>query len=228
MNFCEQVYKQRWTKAELDKVNKVWETLVKSFFQSLVGENAKTLDIGCGFCHFLNHLQAKEKVGVDANPDARRYASSDVTFYYSDDLSLRTLPSQHFDCVFISNFLEHLDSSTQVMDLLRRVKDLLRPGGKLIILQPNFRLLGAAYFDFIDHKTILTDKSLEEALTSVGFAIERKIIRFLPYTTKSRIPQYPTLVRFYLWFRPLWFLMGKQSLFVALKPASSHNAEAES
>jgi SAM-dependent methyltransferase len=228
VNFCEQVYKQRWAKAELDKVNKVWETLVKSFFQSLVGENAKTLDIGCGFCHFLNHLQAKEKVGVDANPDASRYASSDVTFYYSDDLSLRTLPSQHFDCVFISNFLEHLDSSTQVMDLLRRVKDMLRSGGKLIILQPNFRLLGAAYFDFIDHKTILTDKSLEEALTIVGFAIERKIIRFLPYTTKSRIPQHPTLVRFYLWFRPLWFLMGKQSLFVALKPTASHNAEAES
>ena len=72
---------------------------------------------------------------------------------------LYRLPSQYFDCVFISIFLEHLDSSTQVMDLLKRVKDLLRPGGKLIILQPNFRLLGAAYFDFIDHKTILTDKS---------------------------------------------------------------------
>jgi len=102
---------------------------------------------------------------------------------------------------------------------------MLRPGGKLIILQPNFRLLGAAYFDFIDHKTILTDKSLEEALNIVGFAIERKIIRFLPYTTKSRIPQTPMLVRFYLWFRLLWFLMGKQSLFVALKPTSSQNKD---
>jgi hypothetical protein len=69
------------------------------------------------------------------------------------------------------------------MDLLMRVKELLRPEGKLIVLQPNFRLLGAAYFDFIDHKTILTDKSLEEALTVAGFTITRKIIRFLPYTT---------------------------------------------
>jgi SAM-dependent methyltransferase len=224
VKFCEQVYRERWSTPELEKVNKVWETLVRNFFQSLVGDNAKVLDIGCGFCHFLNHLQAKEKVGVDANPDAGRYASSDVAFYCVEDLSLRTSPSQYFDCVFISNFLEHLDSGVHVMDLLRRVKELLRPEGKLIVLQPNFRLLGAAYFDFIDHKTILTDKSLEEALTVAGFTITRKIIRFLPYTTKSRIPQYPALVRLYLWCKPLWFFMGKQSLFVATVPASTADA----
>jgi SAM-dependent methyltransferase len=225
VHFCEQVYKQRWGKAELEKVGEIWETLVKNFFQTLVGDNAKVLDIGCGFCHFLNHLQAKEKIGVDANPDAGRYASSDVTFYCSKDLSLSTLPSQYFDCVFISNFLEHLESGTHVTSLLKRVKELLRPEGKLIVLQPNFRLLGAAYFDFIDHKTILTDKSLEEALAIAGFAIERKIIRFLPYTTKSRIPQHPMLVRLYLWLRPLWLLMGKQSLFVATVPGTTTGIE---
>jgi 2-polyprenyl-3-methyl-5-hydroxy-6-metoxy-1,4-benzoquinol methylase len=215
VSLCEQVYQQRWTEAELRNVSRVWETLVKKFFQPIVGKDAKVLDIGCGFCHFLNNLQAKEKVGVDANPVAGRYASDDVTFHSTADLSLKTLQSQYFDCVFISNFLEHLENSMQVIDLLKRVKELLRPEGKLIILQPNFRLVGAAYFDFIDHKTILTDKSLEEALTITGFAIKSKIIRFLPYTTKSRIPQHPALVRFYLWFRPLWFFMGKQSLFVA-------------
>jgi hypothetical protein len=92
-------------------------------------------------------------------------------------------------------------------------------------LQPNFRLLGPAYFDFIDHKTILTDKSLEEALTIVGFSVKRKIVRFLPYTTKSRIPQHRVLVRFYLWFRPLWFFMGKQSLFVATAETTTNIEE---
>ncbi|HXV82893.1 MAG TPA: methyltransferase domain-containing protein [Candidatus Binatia bacterium] len=214
-NFCEGIYRHRWDRAELEKVNKVWEVLVKNFFQALIGENSKVLDIGCGFCHFLNHLQAREKVGVDANPVADRYASNDVIFHFTDDLSLKTLQSCYFDCVFISNFLEHMESSTQVLHLLRRVKELLVPNGRLIILQPNFRLVGAAYFDFIDHKTVLTDKSLEEALQIAGFDIQKKIIRFLPYTTKSKIPRHPALVRFYLWFRPLWLIMGKQSLFVA-------------
>jgi SAM-dependent methyltransferase len=215
VSFNEDVYRQRWNQTELEKVSQVWETLVKNFFQSLISKDAKVLDIGCGFCHFLNHLRAKEKVGVDANPAASRHAGSDVVFHCMEDLTLKSLPSQHFDCVFISNFLEHLESGTRVTDLLNRVKELLRPGGKLIILQPNFRLVGPAYFDFIDHKTILTDRSLEEGLRSLGFIIVKKVIRFLPYTTKSKIPQQPWLVRLYLWCRPLWFFMGKQSLFVA-------------
>jgi hypothetical protein len=54
-------------------------------------------------------------------------------------------------------------------------------------------------------------------LNIAGFKIERKILRFLPYTTKSKLPQSPFLVRLYLQLRPLWFIMGKQSLFLAVK-----------
>jgi SAM-dependent methyltransferase len=215
VSFNDQVYRHRWDEVELARMGGVWKELVRGFFQPLVGEGARVLDVGCGFCHFLNHLRAKEKVGVDANPAAARFAAGDVVFHQSDDLSLKELPRQHFDCVFISNLLEHLDSGSQVVDLLRRVKEVLRPGGRVIILQPNFRLVGAAYFDFIDHRTILTEKSVEEALTITGFSLERRIIRFLPYTGKSRTPQHPFLVRLYLWARPLWLVMGKQSLFVA-------------
>jgi len=217
MNFYQRVYQKRWEDSELEKVSKVWEVLTRVFFQKLIGENSKVLDIGCGFCHFLNHLKANEKIGVDANPSAGNYAAKDVTFIHSDDLYLKMLPDEHFDCVLLSNFLEHLDSTREVIALLVRVRELLKSGGRVIILQPNFRLLGPAYFDFVDHKTILTDKGIEEALNIAGFKIERRIIRFLPYTTKSKLPQHPFLVRLYLLLRPAWFLMGKQSLFVAAK-----------
>lgn len=217
VNFNQRVYQERWEAGELEKVSRVWEVLTRSFFQKLVDEDARVLDIGCGFCHFLNHIKAREKVGVDANPAAGNYAAKDVTFIHSDDLSLGMLANEYFDCVLLSNFLEHLNSGDQVVALLGRVRELLKPGGKIIILQPNFRLLGPAYFDFIDHKTILTDKSLEEALSISGFKIKRKIIRFLPYTTKSKLPQSPFLVRLYLLLRPVWLLMGKQSLFIATR-----------
>jgi len=217
MNFSQRVYQKRWEDSELEKVSETWKVLTRVFFQKLIDENSRVLDIGCGFCHFLNHLEAKEKVGLDANPSAGNYAAKDITFIHTDDLHLKMLTDEYFDCVFLSNFLEHLDSTREVIALLERVKELLKPGGRIIILQPNFRLLGPAYFDFIDHKTILTDKSVEEALNIVGFKIERKIIRFLPYTTKSKLPQHPFLVRLYLLLRPAWFLMGKQSLFVAAK-----------
>jgi len=46
------------------------------------------------------------------------------------------------------------------------------------------------------------------------------IKRFLPYTTKSRIPTSAALVRAYLRFRPLWYLMGKQTLMIAERPSA--------
>jgi hypothetical protein len=43
----------------------------------------------------------------------------------------------------------------------------------------------------------------------------REIRRFLPYTTKSKLPLHPRAVSLYLKLRPLWWLLGRQSLFVA-------------
>jgi len=38
----------------------VWEVLTRVFFQKLIGENSKVLDIGCGFCHKKSALRACE------------------------------------------------------------------------------------------------------------------------------------------------------------------------
>ncbi len=114
----------------------------------------------------------------------------------------------------MSNYLEHLPSADAVLEQLGAVAKVLRQGALMIVLQPNIRLTGAAYWDFIDHKVALTERSLVEAAQLSGFETERLIKRFLPYTTKSRIPQSRTLVRAYLAFRPLWLLFGQQTLYV--------------
>ena len=129
IEFCEQVYSKRWTAKELKQLSLVWEVLAIKFFQSFIPVESSVLDIGCGFSFFLNHIKAKEKVRIDANPSAKRYCSEEVTFIVSDDLSLRGFSDCRFDWVFVSNFLEHLDSWREVLTLLRRVKELLRPGG---------------------------------------------------------------------------------------------------
>jgi len=90
----------------------------------------------------------------------------------------------------------------------------------VLILQPNVRLIGGAYWDFIDHQTALTEKSLAEAAGMAGFATKEVITRFLPYTTKSRLPQHPRLVRAYLALPAAWLLFGKQTLYLGEKPAT--------
>lgn len=211
----ERIYRHRWAPAELAAVAEVWRVLAQEFFQPMIAPGDRVLDIGCGFCHFLNNIDAAEKVGVDANPEAATHAAENVRVVNSADLALPELPERHFDFIFISNFLEHLDGSGDVLKLLGRARQLVSARGRVVILQPNFRLLGARYFDFIDHKTILTDINLQEALECAGFSVQSKRIRFLPYTTKSRLPMHPFLVKAYLKFPPAQWLMGKQSLFIA-------------
>jgi len=53
----------------------------------------------------------------------------------------------------------------------------------------------------------------------MGFHIEHVEARFIPYTTRSALPQAPWLVALYLMLRPLSSaLLGKQFLIVARKP----------
>jgi len=114
--------------------------------------------------------------------------------------------------------LEHLPSPADVIEQLRVTTRLLRPGGSVMVLQPNIRLVGGAYWDFIDHKVALTERSLTEAAELAGLTTSRVITRFLPFTTKSRLPQHPLAVRTYLALRPAWFVLGKQTLYLGRRP----------
>jgi 2-polyprenyl-3-methyl-5-hydroxy-6-metoxy-1,4-benzoquinol methylase len=127
------------------------------------------------------------------------------------------VPKGHFDVVFMSNYLEHLESGDAVIAQLGAAARILKQGGRVVILQPNIRLAGAAYWDFIDHKVALTERSLKEAADLAGFETLRLVTRFLPYTTKSRLPQSPMLVRAYLTLPPIWRLLGKQTLLVGAR-----------
>jgi SAM-dependent methyltransferase len=145
----------------------------------------------------------------------REALPSDVRFVQSSGLALASaLPAGYFGTVFMSNYLEHLDSSDAVIDQLRIVSDLLRPGGRVMVLQPNIRLVGPRYWDFIDHRVALTERSLLEAAELADLVTVDLVTRFLPYSTKGRLPTAPILVRGYLAIRPAWWLLGKQTLYV--------------
>lgn len=130
------------------------------------------------------------------------------------------------DVVFESNLFEHLPSKQVLNHVVRGVYRKLRPEGRFILMQPNIRYVGAAYWDFYDHHIPLSHLSCVELLRNCGFAIDRVIPRFLPYTTKSRLPKHPIFVGLFLRCRPLWAVMGKQFLIVARKEAASQRRTA--
>jgi SAM-dependent methyltransferase len=208
------VYERRFSDAEAVEKHALWRVICRHL-QRYVDERATVLDLACDRGYFIQNITAGERWATDVR-DVSAYLPEEIHFAQADGLTLdRVLPPGSFDVVFMSNYLEHLPSGEAVVQQLRVVKDLLRPGGQAIILQPNVRLLGGAYWDFIDHSVALTERSLAEAAELAGLETVRVIKRFLPYTTKSRLPQSPFMVRAYLAFRPAWFLLGKQTLFFA-------------
>jgi SAM-dependent methyltransferase len=213
----EAVYKGRFDAKDAVAKHAIWREVCR-FLQQWVPEDGAVLDIAADEGYFIGNIRAAERWATDIR-DTSASLPSDVRFVQADGLALRDhLPLGHFDTVFMSNYLEHLPSSTAVLEQVRVARDLLKPGGRLIILQPNIRLTGAAYWDFIDHKTPLTERSLEEAAAIGGLRTVRTIVRFLPYTTKSRLPQSPQLVRTYLSVPLLWRFLGQQTLMIAERP----------
>ena len=71
---------------------------------------------------------------------------------------------------------------------------------------------------FFDHVTPIDDRALVEALEINGFEVLRVIARFLPFTTKSRLPRALPLVRLYLRLPQAWQLIGQQPFILSRKP----------
>lgn len=213
----DKLYNQRFPETALAQKHAIWKVLCSDFFSRYVKPTDTVVDIGAGYCEFINNIQAGKKIAVDLNPDVRRFAAPEVHVINESCTAIRELDSDSVDVVFMSNFLEHLPNKDLVLDTFRESQRILRKGGRVMVLQPNIRYLPGEYWDYFDHHTPLTERSLVEGLQLAGLEPTTVIAKFLPYTTKSRLPQAPWLVQLYLKMPLAWRVLGKQAFVVATK-----------
>ena len=210
------LYEVRFDEREISAKQVVWDEIAR-YLQRYVDIGLPVLDLGCDRGHFTRAIHASERWATDIR-DMRSMLPPDVRFVQSSGLALDSaVPLAYFGTVFMSNYLEHLETSDAVVQQLTIVKKLLAPRGRVVVLQPNIRLVGPRYWDFIDHRVALTERSLLEAAELAGLRTQELVTRFLPYSTKGRLPSARLLVRAYLAFPPAWRLMGKQTLYVGVR-----------
>lgn len=175
---------------------RIWEHIC-AYLSRWIAPDADVLELGAGWCDFSNQVSARRVVAMDLDATVRRGAAEHVEAVVGDCTDLSDFADGSFDVVFASNLLEHLERA-DATKLLAESRRVLRPGGRLILMQPNFRLNPGRYFDDFTHVAIFTDQSLGDYLVSEGWSIETMKARFLPLTMKSRGSGLTFLVPWYL------------------------------
>ena len=176
----------------------VWQAVARHLAPYVPPESA-VLEIGAGYCDWINHVRAARRVAVDIWPELPSFAAPGVEPIVHDlSRGLESLGASSFDVVLASNILEHF-SSSDIGPVVDGVRDVLKSGGRFVIVQPNFRYAWRQYFDDYTHRSIFTDVSLPALLRAHRFRIETVKPKFLPYSMQgARLPITPFLVSAYL------------------------------
>jgi len=143
------------------------------------GPGARVLDIGCGNGGFLWQMRSLgwNVCGVEPDPKSAaqsREAGLDVR---EGLLQQQSLPEAHFDAITMNHVIEHLHDP---VDTLRQCWKLLKPGGHITVITPNFGSHGHDLYgpDWVAldpprHLVLFTENSLRRVLESCGFTVTR-------------------------------------------------------
>jgi SAM-dependent methyltransferase len=121
------------------------ERLGRSILWLKAAERGRLLDVGCGAGELLGHLSELgwEVVGIEPDPDAAAQARKRGVDVRVGNLDDAPFPAMSFDVVSLVHVIEHVPDP---LATLRHVHELLRPGGKVILVTPSVSSLGARIF----------------------------------------------------------------------------------
>ena len=222
----QRLYEYRFRNVDQARRELVWGAIAPVVYEWL-GRPKRILDPAAGRCEFLNAVPSQERWGVDAVKYTEALPRPGSRLIVSEIMEA-DLPNSYFDGIFVSNFLEHLDSPEDVATFLEKMRETIKPGGRIAIIGPNFRHCPDEYFDFADHRVILTEQSAAEHLHAAGFS---KSGRSVPGScpTPSAVASLPTPHWSVPTFRaPLaWRLLGKQFLVIGQRAPVEQPAPAK-
>lgn len=196
------------------KRRQVWREIA-GFVEKWAVPAGCVVELGSGYCDWINSTQAGRRIAIDKFIDPHQYCEKGVEAVKGGFEAIEMMADGSVDIFLASNFFEHL-TINECECCFSLIKTKLKKNGRIIIIQPNYRLIYKRYFDDYTHVSIWSDESLCDFIGKAGMETVKVIPAFLPFTMKSRLPKWPFLVRLYLAlpFKPF----AGQMLIVAKKP----------
>jgi SAM-dependent methyltransferase len=169
--------------------------------EKFVQKNGKIMDLGCGYGFFSNFLgitsPGREVIGLELSARKLQYADrgvKNVTFVNEDIAKIRMEPC---DCIILFHVLHHLDSYPQQHKLLSEAYKKLKEGGRLIIVEIDYKPLWKFLFTFMidtmlyfgDRFYYRSEKQFAELFDKIGFKMEKVVSahKFVPLSHKIYI-----------------------------------------
>lgn len=135
----------------------------------------RVLEIGCGNGNLLARLAdlGWQAQGIEPDPKAAKIARDRGLPVIAGELTDQSFESEAFDAIIMSHVIEHIGDP---VSLLRRCRQILKPGGRVIMLTPNlgamgYRWLGRnwLHLDPPRHLNLFTPESMSIACRHAGF-----------------------------------------------------------
>ena len=147
-----------------------------------LNETARILDVGCGDGFHVRLLRKfgrpEWKIeGIDTDVravDAARASGLDI---HLGDVHSADLPPSSYDLVLLIMTVEHLPDP---LDTLHRIRELLRPGGRVLVITDNtatfdFKIFGRRHwggYHFPRHSSLFDSKSLRALLERADLKVD--------------------------------------------------------
>lgn len=136
--------------------------LVKYLFDRYEMRPGMTLlETGCGRGEFLRNFSGLglKVSGADISPEAPRHSPGLEIAVCDVEKGQLPYPDASFDIVYSKSFIEHLREPGKYFAEALRV---LRPGGKMLTLVPDWEANYKTYFDDYTHRTPFSKPALED------------------------------------------------------------------